>query len=100
MMPLRRSGLTMIELVVALTILGLMLAVSGVAFAVASRDEEPSGPEAVIADARNEAISTGRIVSVTLVHEGNRYPATALPDGRVVADPVFGIEATTGRVEQ
>ncbi len=104
----RRNGVTLVELLVVLAILGLMAGIVGLSF---TRDEPV--PDAgtlaaahdTIAAARRSAIAAGlpvaTMVLVTRAGEGDAgpqtYRATALPDGSVIADAALGIDRLSGR---
>lgn len=89
----RRRGVTLIELVIALSILGLVLGISGVALATLRLPRE-SDVARRFQQARIEAIRTGRPVSIP----GHRTPDPGsrllfFPDGRALgagADPLTG----------
>lgn len=92
-------GVTLVELIVALALLGVILGVSGVALASL---REPSTAEATrqLAAARADAIRKGRPVFVTVPSPDtgqNHAPRTThllfLPDGRALGpdlDPLTG----------
>lgn len=112
-----RRGVTMIELVTVLMIMGIMAAVVGLAFrgtdpAPASNTTEAA--HAAIADARREALTRGVPVGVTVLVPTVLLPvvpgaegrsaasftslhAVARPDGSVIADSALGINRLTGR---
>jgi len=89
---LRSSGFTLLELIVVLTILGLIVGVSAVAFVTLEAPHESESVRA-LSRARIEAIQTGRPVLIAT----DRAPRTThilfLPDGRAIgagADPLTG----------
>jgi len=94
-----RRAFTLIEVVVALALFGLILGVSGLA--LASLREPPSADSTrQVTNARAAAIQTGRPVTVTVaLPDTGEYRASRttqllfLPDGRSVgqgADPLTG----------
>ena len=93
----RTAGVTLIEMVVALAILGIMAAVTGVAL----RREDPPTAERLRADriaaARREALDTRRAVAFAVADSGGTRTGIALPDGRVVADSALAVDPLTGR---
>jgi prepilin-type N-terminal cleavage/methylation domain-containing protein len=96
-----RTGVTLIELIVVIALLAVASTVSVVAL---RRARPPSVREAAIAhvmSARDSALLTGRRVSIALEDSVagvlRSLPATAYPDGRVIADAVLGIDPLTGR---
>ena len=105
-------GVTMVELITVLAILGIMAAVVTAALPEPELGPPPESLLAArvrIAEARREAISRGRAVTVALrvsptdtgTSRGSaartELRATALPDGSIIADPGLAIERLTGR---
>jgi prepilin-type N-terminal cleavage/methylation domain-containing protein len=88
----RETGVTLIELIVVLAIIGVMAAISGVAVAGLTLPRE-SEETAALRRARTEAIVTGAPVRAV----DHRSPRTAhplfLPDGRAVGS---GVDPLTG----
>jgi prepilin-type N-terminal cleavage/methylation domain-containing protein len=84
-----RAGVTLVELVVVLLVLGLLGGMSGLA--VSSLRPPPEAPrEALLRHARAEAIRTGRSVRIA----GDAAPAAFLPDGRAIG---MGVDPLTGQ---
>ncbi|HET7584025.1 MAG TPA: prepilin-type N-terminal cleavage/methylation domain-containing protein [Gemmatimonadaceae bacterium] len=81
-----RSGVTLIELIVVLAILGVMAGVVGVAVRGAGEVREADARMAQIQAARSEAIRTGHPIRITIRVGGLSYAVSALPDGRVIED--------------
>ncbi len=94
----RNGGLTLVELIVALTIIGLIAGVSGLALASLKAPRE-SGVIRGLRRARAEAIRTGTPVRT----DGDHPPVTTvlfLPDGRAIGpgvDPMTGVPRDTAR---
>jgi prepilin-type N-terminal cleavage/methylation domain-containing protein len=92
-----RAGVTLVELLVVIVILGLLFGVSGLAF-VSARGERRSPWALALWQARAAAIRTGRLVRVNLrapgVGNSTSVPTVVfLPDGRAIgpgADPLTG----------
>lgn len=91
-----RDGVTLIELIVVLAVLGILAGLTTVGFR-AERPVERS-LAARIAAARRDAVQTGRPVSFVLDDSGSPHAIRALPDGRVLADVDLGVDMTTGRI--
>lgn len=91
-----RRGATLVELVAALAVLAVAAGVTGLALGALDRPAPPTDVERV-AEARREALSARR--PVTLVLEGKDGPraVTALPDGRVLGADSLGLDPLTGR---
>lgn len=92
-----RLGVTLIELLVTLGLLGTMAGVVGLAISGATREPDVSEPTAHLTAARREALRSGKPISISLVLDGRTYAATALPDGSVRGDSIFDADPLTGR---
>jgi prepilin-type N-terminal cleavage/methylation domain-containing protein len=92
----RSRGATLIELLVTLTLLGIIASVTTLALRRMPKPS-PDDPTAVIADTLGWVLASGR--SVTLQFIVNRRPAEATvnPDGSVIADTALHIDRLTGR---
>ena len=93
----REAGVTLIELLVALALMGLMAGVSALAFRERKHWTPPVRDAAVaaLAAARQEAVRSGHPVTVVTVTDTGVVRGTAWPDGRVSApgepvDPLSG----------
>lgn len=96
MSRMRRAprGLTLLELVVVLAIVGILSGVA--ATSIPKRTPTPDSLDAV-AGVRRAALSTGRAQYAIVVRDGRAWAISALPDGSVIGDTVFGIERYAGR---
>ena len=99
-----REGITLVELTVTLALLGLLAGVVGLALHTAARVPaiDASAIDASAARllaARDSAVRFGVSVTVALTVDGHAHVATALPDGRVVADSAFAIDGLSGQAE-
>ena len=99
-MSTKRAGVTLVELIVVLAILGVIAGVTTLAFRRA--DTGPSVPLWVgaIAQARRVALDSARAMSLTVRVGDSVYAATALPDGSMVADTGLGFDRLTGEVRR
>jgi Tfp pilus assembly protein FimT len=98
MMPVARrcAGVTVVELMVVLVLLGLMAAVVGLSW---QRELTPMSIDAgveKIAAARHQALSSGRAVRIAMMIEGHSVTVAALPDGRVIAPVELHVDVLTG----
>lgn len=89
-------GVTLVELLVVLVLLGLVAGVVGLTIETAKPIPVTDPSLAAIAAARDSAIRTGRTVSIELSVNDAQREITASPDGRVLADTAFGINPLTG----
>ena len=93
-----RIGSTLLELIVALAILGVAVGLAGLAMRAEARPDPEAERSAVIARARREALESRRPVALTLtLPDGRALQARALPDGRVLADSGLAIDPLSGR---
>ncbi len=94
-----RAGVTLVELIVVIAMLGVIAGVTGVAFTRARPVRSIDANAAIVAAARDSALRTGRAVTLQVSALGARRSAefTAYPDGRVIADSSLGIDELTGR---
>lgn len=94
-----RTGTTLVELLVVLTVLGVMLGVTGVAFhdmRVAPTEESKLLER--VAAARRLAITTGLSQSAAIVFDGRPRAIFAQPDGRVLVDSLPAPDVLSGRI--
>jgi prepilin-type N-terminal cleavage/methylation domain-containing protein len=92
--PTRRSGMTLIELLVTLAILGIVCSVVVLAF------RNPStrvGDDAIsqALQARRLALREGRIITIDIDTPDGPRQVSAFPDGSIVADSTIHI----GRID-
>lgn len=88
------AGTTLVELIVALAILGVMAAVTAVALREAPSPTPADLRAERITRARHEALEQGHRVSLRWMEDGVVHHATALPDGRVLADSGIAVDAS------
>jgi prepilin-type N-terminal cleavage/methylation domain-containing protein len=94
-----RRGVTLVELLVALSIVALVATLATVAIAPARRAEQ--GTPDIIAAARREATLRGHSVTVSIVVRQSIVAVTANPDGSVAGPSAIGtgtiLESLSGR---
>ena len=90
----KRRGVTLLELLVVVTLLGVTASVA--VLVMPARRVPPDDTPHRIANARAQALRTGRPVTVVLQLDSTYSIATAMPDGTVLADPTTGIDRLTG----
>ena len=93
-----RRGVTLAELMVVIVILGVMAAVTGIAFGTRAPVPHADAQLARIAGARAEAVRSGRAATNRLDIDGAIYVVTAFADGRVVTNAPIGVDPLSGRV--
>lgn len=91
----RRCGMTLVELLVTLAIMGVLL---GVVTLAVRRIAEPAAadPLHIVEDSLRVAASSGRSISLLFIRDGASVAATVFPDGSVVGDSVLAIERLSG----
>lgn len=89
-------GVTLIELVVALALLGIMSGVVGLSIRTARRVPTPNVALLAAARARDSALRLGRPVTIVIARDSQSFDVTALPDGRVIAAKKLAIDPLTG----
>jgi prepilin-type N-terminal cleavage/methylation domain-containing protein len=83
----QRRGVTLIELIVAIAVLSIMLAVTTLSFANRNRPTvAPLTVSAQVSALRSNAVFSGVPRTSTLRGSTGAILVTALPDGRVVSD--------------
>jgi prepilin-type N-terminal cleavage/methylation domain-containing protein len=93
----RRRGVTLIELIVVLAVMGMIATVAGLTMSATPSPAPPADFAARIAALRDSAVATGRPVTAMFIVDGRVGAATAHPDGRVLSE-LGTVERTTGRV--
>lgn len=89
-------GVTLVELLVVLVLLGLVAGVVGLTIHTAKPITVTDPILAAIAAARDSAIRTGRSVTIVLDVQDAQHEVTASPDGRVAADTALAIDPLNG----
>jgi prepilin-type N-terminal cleavage/methylation domain-containing protein len=94
-----RTGVTLIELLITVVVLGVMSAVC--TLAVRRIDRPPADdPASTIADSLTAAIRSRRAITFPLRSTATPAYATVLPDGRVVTDSSLHFHPLTGRQDR
>jgi prepilin-type N-terminal cleavage/methylation domain-containing protein len=92
-----RIGVTLIELMVVIALLGLLAGVVGLTLGSAPRPTSLDPATVVVLQARDSALRAGHPVTISLSVAGRSHHATAYPDGRVLTDAPIGIDPLSGR---
>jgi len=93
---LRQAGITVVELLVVLLLLGTISGITAIALRRNPR-EDPQGTRTEISEARHRAIMDQRSLTVTVQVEGREVSVTLSADGTVAADSALGVNPLTGR---
>ncbi|HEV7586811.1 MAG TPA: prepilin-type N-terminal cleavage/methylation domain-containing protein [Longimicrobium sp.] len=96
-LPAGRAGVTLIELAVALAILGVAATVTGLAVRAMPEPDAAQKRDGRIDAARRRSLSERHPVAVELADSGALLRAVVFPDGRVVADPALQVDPLSGR---
>jgi prepilin-type N-terminal cleavage/methylation domain-containing protein len=84
----RRSGVTLIELIVTIVIIGVVLAITSLSLAGEKhKDVTTASIHTRIKALRSSAIHLGSSQTATLSDSAGVILVTALPDGRVISGP-------------
>lgn len=87
-------GFSMVELIVALAILGVLTAVVGLSLHAAPKARTLPEWQYQVAAARDSALRLGRSVTIVVSRDGEPYAFTLLPDGRVIGPSLESSDAT------
>ena len=96
MTPAFRRGGTLIEMLITMTLLGIIAAVTTLAI----RRVTPlptDDPVTIIADTLSAVLTSGRRTTLEFMVDGRPAFATLNPDGSIVADTALHIDRFTGR---
>jgi prepilin-type N-terminal cleavage/methylation domain-containing protein len=94
-LPSRRGG-SLIEILISLTILGIISSVVTVAIR-RMPPADPADPMTRIADTINAVLASGRPTTLQFMVNGHPALATLNPDGTVIADTVLRVDRFTRR---
>jgi prepilin-type N-terminal cleavage/methylation domain-containing protein len=94
-MSVARTGVTLLELLVTLVILGIIAGVT--VLALRRMDPpSPSDPSTILADSLRFALASGRSMSVRVLTDSGPATGSVRADGSIVADSALEVERLTG----
>lgn len=95
-----RTGVTLVEMLVVLAILGIMAGAVGLAWRPGSGGVGGFQPgQAAIAGVRRRALESGRPVQAVVSIDGRAVQVLALPDGRLLGARQFNVNPLSGVVD-
>jgi prepilin-type N-terminal cleavage/methylation domain-containing protein len=89
-------GVTLVELLITLTMLGIVASVATLALRVIERPAADD-PRALLDDSTSTAIREGRPITILDTVAARPLSATVWPDGSVAADTVFQADPLGGK---
>ena len=92
----RRTGVTLLELMVVLVLLSVLASVVVLAIRSTPRSRPLDLANRQLLAARDSALRFGHPVTVNVEVAGSQRVATALPDGRVIADTALHFDELSG----
>ncbi len=98
MMRGERSGVTLVELMVVILLLGLLSGVVGLTVGSTPRVSSLDPTTVAVLQVHDSALRSGYPVTIAFSYEGSTHRATAYPDGRVITDATIGIDPLSGSV--
>ena len=96
----RPSGVTLVELLVVLALLGVMAGVVGLAWQPGhwlGRDGTANSEP--ITRVRLRALESGRVITAVVTLGGRAVPVIAFPDGRLLGAEQLGVNPLTGEAD-
>jgi prepilin-type N-terminal cleavage/methylation domain-containing protein len=94
-----RRGMTLIELVVAMSVVALITAISALAGGRAAQASDDERFAATIASLRARALIDGHSQVAIIERNGEPRLMSALPDGRILADSAVLIDPFSGTLD-
>ena len=91
-----RAGVTLLELLVAIALIGMMAAIAGLGAPRAQLRTQNDAMRSALASARRAAIDSGVAVTRMISVHGVPHAMTALPDGSIVADSDLIVDRLSG----
>jgi prepilin-type N-terminal cleavage/methylation domain-containing protein len=92
-----RSGVTLIELLVSIALLGLITSVTTLALR-RMEEQPPDDPVRMLADSLRVVVATGRPTTLRLMMNGEWALATLHADGSIVADSILRVDRLSGAI--
>jgi len=93
---LHAGGITLVELLVVLVLLGIAASVVGLAFGSSQRQAMATTVRDELNAARDSAIRSGHPLTLQTRGLNSDHWMTALPDGRIIADSALAIDRFSG----
>jgi prepilin-type N-terminal cleavage/methylation domain-containing protein len=93
-----QRGVTLIELLVMLAILGIAASIGGLAMRTSNHPAAREGLAVMVTETRARALRTGSPQSVMLRDSSGSHALTAFPDGSVTGDRILRVNRATGQV--
>lgn len=97
MMHRMRRGVTLIELLVSLAVLGLLSSVAGLSL-LKIRKPDTADPAVIAEQLRRDAVHSSVPKSAVAIVDSVAVELTAFPDGSIAADSTLRVDRLTGRV--
>jgi prepilin-type N-terminal cleavage/methylation domain-containing protein len=91
-----RAGVTLVELLVVLALMGVAAGVVGVALGPRARTPAQDPVAATVTRLRREALRSGASATARVEIRGSVLGVTALPDGSIIADSALHIDRFAG----
>ena len=92
----RKRGVTLVELLVVIVVLGAMAGFAGLAWQPLSRASANSTDVSAIQAARRRSLDSGVPVTTEVIAGHQTMKVTTLPDGRVLGGEAVGFDPLTG----
>lgn len=95
--PRGRAGATLVELAVAIAILGIAAGVAGLALRAMPEPDAAARRAAAVEAVRRRALDERRVVAEAIADSAGSIRLVAFPDGRVLADSGVDVDPLSGR---
>jgi len=90
-----RAGVTLIELLVTLVLLGIIAGVTVLAIRRIDKPR-PDDPRVIIADTMRKVLASGRPALIRILTDLGPASSNVRPDGSVIADSLLSVDRLTG----